>query len=135
MTPRDLRNIHTTGNGCEDALLCMNIALKLPQYFYLLMVKLLMVSKMRMLFSNLSTSLNVNNLSIDLSQKYVWAGPFRRFSTCMWQNVHVNTIRHVMVCNVYFPFPKIWITLLNGLQPISIVFWIHMRQIFLYFTY
>ena len=38
MTPRDLRNIHTTGNSCRDALLCMNMALKLPQYFYLLMV-------------------------------------------------------------------------------------------------
>ena len=36
MTPRDLRNIHNTG---RDALPCMNMALKLPQYFYLLMEK------------------------------------------------------------------------------------------------
>ena len=41
MTPRDLRNIHTTGNSCRDALPCVNMALKLPQYFYLLMEKLL----------------------------------------------------------------------------------------------
>ena len=41
MTSRDLRNIHTTRNSCRDALPCANIALKLPQYFYLLMEKLL----------------------------------------------------------------------------------------------
>ena len=38
MTPRDLRNIHTTRNSCRDALSCANMALKLPRYFYLLMV-------------------------------------------------------------------------------------------------
>ena len=39
MTPKDLRNIHTTGNSCRDALPCVNMALKLPRYFYLLMKK------------------------------------------------------------------------------------------------
>ena len=39
MTPWDLRNIHTTGNSCRDTLPCTNMALKLPQYFYLLMEK------------------------------------------------------------------------------------------------
>ena len=39
MTPRDPRNIHTTGNSCKDALPCTNMALKLPWYFYLLMEK------------------------------------------------------------------------------------------------
>ena len=39
MTPRDLRNIHTTRNSCRDALPCASMALKLPQYFYLLMEK------------------------------------------------------------------------------------------------
>ena len=38
----------------------------------------------------------------------------------MWQNACVNTVRHAMVCNVYFPFSKtitllIFITLLKGL--------------------
>ena len=37
--PRDLRNIHNTGNSCRDALPCTNMALKLPWYFYLLMEK------------------------------------------------------------------------------------------------
>ena len=37
MTPKDLRNIQTTGNSCRDALPCANMALKLPRYFYLLM--------------------------------------------------------------------------------------------------
>ena len=39
MTPRDLRNIHTTGNSCRDALPCANMALKLSRYFYLLLEK------------------------------------------------------------------------------------------------
>ena len=39
MTPWDSGNIHTTGNSCRDALPCANMALKLPQYFYLLMEK------------------------------------------------------------------------------------------------
>ena len=40
MTPiRDLRNIHNTGNSCRDALPYANMALKLPQYFFLLMEK------------------------------------------------------------------------------------------------
>ena len=33
MTPRDLTNIHTTGNSCRDALPCANMALKLSWYF------------------------------------------------------------------------------------------------------
>ena len=41
MTTRELRNIYTTGNSCMDALPCANMALKLPQYFYLLMEKAL----------------------------------------------------------------------------------------------
>ena len=40
MTPRDLRNIHTTGNSYRDALPCVNMALKLLWYFYLLMKSL-----------------------------------------------------------------------------------------------
>ena len=39
MTPRNLRNIHATGNSCRDALPCGKMALKLPPYFYLLMEK------------------------------------------------------------------------------------------------
>ena len=39
MTPWDLRNNHTTGNSCKDALPCANMALNLPQYFYLLKEK------------------------------------------------------------------------------------------------
>ena len=39
MTPKDLRNIHSTGNSCRDALPCTNMALKVRQYFYLLMEK------------------------------------------------------------------------------------------------
>ena len=39
MTPRNLRNIHTTRNSCKDTLPCVNKALKLPWHFYLLMEK------------------------------------------------------------------------------------------------
>ena len=45
MTPRDLKNIHTTRNSCRDALPCTNMALKLSQHFYLLMEKPLGTSK------------------------------------------------------------------------------------------
>ena len=37
MTLTDFRNICTTGNSCRGALPCVNMALKLPWYFYLLM--------------------------------------------------------------------------------------------------
>ena len=39
MTLRDLRNIHTTRSSYRDALPCTSMALKLPQYFFLLMEK------------------------------------------------------------------------------------------------
>ena len=35
------------------------------------------------------------------------AGPFKRFSTCLLQNVCVNSIKCAMVCNIYFYFSKI----------------------------
>ena len=34
------------------------------------------------------------------------AGPFRRFSTHVWQNARANVVRCAMVCDVYFPFSK-----------------------------
>ena len=37
----------------------------------------------------------------------VTSGPFRKFSAHVWQNACTNTVRHEMVCKVYFPFPKI----------------------------
>ena len=33
MTPRDLRNIHTTQNSCKDAPPCVNMTIKLPPVF------------------------------------------------------------------------------------------------------
>ena len=39
MTPKCLRNIHTTRNSRRDTLPCANMALKLSRYFYLLMEK------------------------------------------------------------------------------------------------
>ena len=37
--------------------------------------------------------------------RWTFAGPFRRrFSTGMWQNAHINTVRHAMVCCVFFLF-------------------------------
>ena len=41
MTPRYLKNIHTARSSCRDAFPCSNVALKLPQCFYLLMEKAL----------------------------------------------------------------------------------------------
>ena len=39
MVASDLRNILTTRNSCRDGLSCLNMALKLPEYFYLLIKK------------------------------------------------------------------------------------------------
>ena len=61
------------------------------------------------------------------------SGPFRRFSTPVWQNAPANIVRRAMVCNVYFPFLKI-ITLLKGLCA-YIVFLKNPRPMLLYFTY
>ena len=36
-----------------------------------------------------------------------YSGHFRRFSTHIWQNACANTVRHALVCDVYFPFSKI----------------------------
>ena len=36
-----------------------------------------------------------------------YAGPFMRFSIHVWQNAHVNNIRHAMACDLYFSFSKI----------------------------
>ena len=35
------------------------------------------------------------------------SGLFRRFPTHIWQNARLNIVRRAMVCDVYFPFPKI----------------------------
>ena len=35
------------------------------------------------------------------------SGPFRGFSMRVWQNACVNTVRHAVVCDVFFPFSKI----------------------------
>ena len=44
---------------------------------------------------------------VPFHKNLVLTGPLVRFSTPMWQNVCLNTVRHDIVCNVYFPFPKI----------------------------
>ena len=43
-----------------------------------------------------------------------FAGPFRTFSTRVWQNARLNTVRRVMVCDLHF-FSYNFITLLKGL--------------------
>ena len=64
--------------------------------------------------------------------KNITSGPFRRFSTCKWQNACINTVMRVMVCDVYFPFPRIC-NFIKGI--IFIVFLKKLRQMFLFFTY
>ena len=46
-------------------------------------------------------------INLDLMGATTLAGPFRRFSMHMWQNAYANTVRYVMVSDVYFPFSKI----------------------------
>ena len=45
--------------------------------------------------------------TIGILELRYYAGPFRRFWISMWQNAHINTVRHVMLSDVYFTFSKI----------------------------
>ena len=56
-----------------------------------------------------------------------------RFSTRVWQNARVNTVRRALVCDVYFPFSKT-ITLIKGLC-VYIVFLKNLRPMFSNVTY
>ena len=38
---------------------------------------------------------------------YNATGPFSRFLACVWQNARINTARRAMMCDVFFPSPKI----------------------------
>ena len=59
MTPRNLRNIRTTASSCRDALPSANMAMKLPQYFYLLMEEL----------EKIGNWFKANKLSLNIKQK------------------------------------------------------------------
>ena len=50
--------------------------------------------------------LQEGSVSKILDKMGVVTGPFRRFSMHMWQNARANTVRRVMVCDIYFPFSK-----------------------------
>ena len=52
----------------------------------------------RIIIDSTSHNGSLNNASV--------AGPFRRFSMCVWQNTCANSVRRAMVCDVYFPFSK-----------------------------
>ena len=60
-------------------------------------------------------------------------GPFRGFSTSVWQNAQANTVWHAMVCNIYFPFPKISlkISFLKNLGPMFSYFAYQLFKIFI----
>ena len=55
------------------------------------------------------------------SYMVILAGPFRRFSTSMWQNACANTVRSAMVCNIYFPFLKFY-NFIKGIIHIHSIF-------------
>ena len=48
-----------------------------------------------------------------------------------WQNARVNTARRAMVCDVYFPFSKIY-NFIKGVMCICTVFLKHLRPMFVY---
>ena len=47
------------------------------------------------------------DITKDIIFQHDCPGPFRRFSTRMWQNARANTVWRAMVCDVYFLFSKI----------------------------
>ena len=62
------------------------------------------------------------------------AGPFRRFSTRVRQNAHINNVRRAIVCDLYFPFLKFY-NFIKRTMCIYIAFLKNLRQMFLFFTY
>ena len=48
----------------------------------------------------------VTGLICFYSNSDINTGPFRRFSTLVWQNACANTVRRAMVCDAYVPFSK-----------------------------
>ena len=50
---------------------------------------------------------NLVDLLTEVKGLVTISGPFRRFSTRMWQKAHRNTVRHAIVCDVYFWFSKV----------------------------
>ena len=59
------------------------------------------------------------------------AGPFRRFSTRVWQNARVNTVRRAMCILLFLKF----YSFIKGIMRICLVFLKNLRRMFLDFTY
>ena len=59
------------------------------------------------------------------------AGPFRRFSTRVWQNACINTVRRVMRILLFLKF----YSFIKGIMRICLVFLKNLRQMFLDYTY
>ena len=61
---------------------------------------------------------------LPLSIKFLMAlpGPFRRFSTRVWQNARANTVGRAMVCDVYFPFSKTLYNVNKGIMRLYSIF-------------
>ena len=58
-------------------------------------------------------------------------GPFSRFPTRVWENAHLNNVTRVMVCDMYFSFPK----LINFIKRIYILFLKNVRPLLFYLPY
>ena len=50
--------------------------------------------------------------------------------TRVWQNARANTVRHVMVCDVHFTFPKM-LNFIDGIVRIYTVFFKNLRYVFI----
>ena len=86
-------------------------------YIYLLLsmwiLKVFYVNKTHVSHCHQNPSLPNTSITYHVGAASMWnavmdnAGAFRRFYMHVWQNAQINTVRHVMACNVCFPFSKI----------------------------
>ena len=98
MTPRDLRNIHNTGDSCRDTRPCVNMALKLPQNI------LISETYLDSSISNDDTALSLPGYNLARSDH---AGNVERGGVCLYYKeklslrmINVSFLSQCVLCEV-----------------------------------
>ena len=110
MRPKDLRNIHTTRNSCRDALPCMNMVLKLPQYFYLLILYICSLDRIFCILIKKKLILavhfwflpkNVFSMNVSLLLLHIYAKFLFQDAYCGQSILHSKNIFILVWCRIF----------------------------------